>query len=129
MDTRQILILVGFAVYYFIRAKAKKAKDQNEATPNRPQAKRPTAKPQRSIEEILRDLAQEDKPTPKVANVKKIRKEEIVPVIEVTENAPRRSRSKSNEHKPIEVEEIDEVFNFDLRQAIINEAILERPFQ
>ena len=132
MDTRQILILVGLAVYYFVRSRGKKSNEQQKSAPNRPQARRTAAKPQRSIEDILRDLAQEDNPssTEIKSHPTKILKEEVVtPVVEATENRPRRPHREHKKHTPIEVEELDESADFDLREAVIYEAILNPPYQ
>lgn len=126
MDTKQILILIGFAIYYLIRSSGSKQKDQKAAPKKRPQKRNPAA-PQRSIEDILRDLAGEKESKAE----KTITFEPDEPVVEIpTEIQPRRPHPPATPHKRIEVEhDEEEDHGFDLRQAIINDAILNRPYQ
>ena len=125
MELKQILILVGFAIYYFIRSQGNKDKDK-KATPKKRAQQRPDSAPQRSIEDILRDLAGESKP---VQREKEIFIEPEKEVVVATENQPRRSHSEPVPTKKMEVEQDDEdgETTFDLRQAVINDAILNRP--
>lgn len=126
MELKQILILVGFAIYYFIRANSKKDQDQKAQPKKRPQ-QRANPTPQRSIEDILRDLAGD---TPPVTRQKEIYAEPEQEIVELpTEQKPRRPHVEPVTHKKIEVEHDDEGVDFDLRQAIIIDAILNRPHQ
>jgi hypothetical protein len=127
MDTKQILILIGFAIYYFIRSSGKKNKEQQQrAAKQRPQ-NTPAPKPERSIEEILRDLAGETAPKVEKPKYKEVPKKEIV-IESATENKPRREH-KSEPFKTSQIAEDNDEVEFDLRQAIINDAILNRPHQ
>ncbi|MFT5722944.1 MAG: hypothetical protein ACI9JN_000049 [Bacteroidia bacterium] len=124
MDIKQILILVGFAVYYFIKNSNKKEKDQTNPNARKPQQ---AAGSQRSIESILRDLSEKSIP------VKEAPKASVEPVSpsysEATENKPRRPHRKKTIPESIQIETLDDDVHFDLRQAIINDAILNRPHQ
>lgn len=104
----------------------KKKKIKKFSQKKRPQ-QRTNQAPQRSIEDILRDLAGDTAPerTKEVF----IEPEEII-VETATENTPRRPHTDSTPIKKVELSHDDEEDNsFDLRQAVINDAILNRPHQ
>lgn len=130
MDAQQILILIGFAIYYFIRANSKKEQDQKVKPKKRPQQRtKPT--PQRSIEDILRDLAGDQVQTERKKEI--FVEPEVIDEIIVetpTENQPRRVHVESTRLTTLELDdEEEEESSFDLRQAVINDAILNRPHQ
>ncbi|MBO6516046.1 MAG: hypothetical protein JJ975_05805 [Bacteroidia bacterium] len=157
MDTRQILLLAGLAVYYYLRSQAKKNKKQAEqqrkaaqarereaqrnAPQQQPQQSRPVPQAEKSLEDILRELAGEaprqqtppPAPTPKPrqrAKIKHIEVDQSTPPPVSAEVTPRRKHEapKTTIKRVIEVEEEErEELDFDLRQAVINDAILNRP--
>ncbi len=157
MDTRQILLIIGVAVYYFIRHQSKKNKTKQEyrqpeprqeqpqheqpqqeqprqrsllAPQQRPQ--QPMTQPQeKSLEDILRELAGEQKVKAREDRVK-IKHIETdyttKPEAISTEKLARRADTKKRASTPrIEVEEDEASVDFNLHQAIVNDAILNRP--
>lgn len=139
MEPRQILLLVGLALYYWFRSTAKKNKQKNQqkakpkTAPPRSTAQDNTPK-ERSLEEILRELAGESTPKPEPKAKPDNRERQKIKHVEVkqpayapeaisTETLPRYRRVAV---KPLPEEEHEEV-DFDLRQAVINDAIMNRP--
>ena len=128
MDTKQILILIGFAIYYFLRANGNKDKKQKKAAPKRAQPRPTSAKPQKSLEEILRDLANQGE------EVEKPKPKPVPPAYEYEKPVEQPKPTVKKEYKvtaPLEVHETDEEDSaeFDLKQAVINDAILNRPWK
>jgi len=131
VDFKQILLLIGIGLYYYLQSRNKDKKTQKKPTrrpgPQAPQTNpTPTSNPKTTLEDILRELVEEEpprKPEPRA----KIKHVEIDKSVRKPKSAETTPRSKPVKRiKRIEVEEID-ASNFDLRQAVINDAILNRP--
>ena len=127
MDTKQILILIGFAIYYFLRAKGNKDK---KVAPKRPQPNQKPPSRQKNLEEILRDLAQQgETPVEQEREPARPTFDYEVPSIEIKEE---KKVEKPKESKTVRIsldEGSDQSSEFDLRQAVINDAILNRPWK
>lgn len=131
MDIKQILLLVGIGIYYYLKYRSGNKEEQKKPV-KRARPKAPPANPtpvdqsKTSLEEILRNLVEEEaprKPKPR-AKIKHVEVDQTTPKAKSAETTPRRTTEKK---KRIEVEDLDAAIDFDLRQAVINDAILNRP--
>lgn len=139
MELKNIVLLILGILYFIFRASGNKEKS----------AKKPGQRPQQSsegggstpsIEDILRELTGEAPRTtqpPVEHKMNKVKKVKPV-VVEQNEHEKYRETVAARQTKrPIKiVEELPKVdleqtesFEFDLRQAVINDAILNRPYQ
>jgi len=131
MELFEILLVVGTILYYVFRGSGDKKQ--------KPKAKRPVSQPasqeqrpqktERTLEEILRDLT-EPKPAPKVEPVKaEVKKVEETPKYVSLENTPRHSHHPHvfERFEAYEIDEDPDGSDIDLRQAVIYDAILNRP--
>ena len=124
-------MLIGFIAYYLLRARGENAKKQVKKAP--PPTSSDEERP--SLDDLLRKLQEQMEP-PK-SKVKPIEVVEPVAEEKVPEKRPSRPvrtsvrSSKKSVIKPVELEvdPVDERSDFDLRQAVINDAILNRPYQ
>mgnify|MGYP000962057795 CR=1 FL=1 len=130
MDTKQILILIGFAIYYFLRANGNKDKKQKKVAPKRPQSNQKGSSRQKNLEEILRELAQQgETPIEKKKEAPKPAFEYEVPSIEEIEDKKVEEPKETKTTRISLEDDSHESMHFDLRQAVINDAILNRPWE
>ena len=128
MDWQQIILLIGAALYFALK---NKGQDQQKSKNKGGQKKR-QERPTPSLEDILRELTGEGparRPTPPPAPmpqpepkhvVQKVHKPEPVKVHDIpTVKLEDSEEEESPSNKP----------DFDLRQAVIYDAILNRPYQ
>ncbi len=121
MEFKNILILVGVAVYYYLRARSNSKKNEANQKNVKPSPKTSSSKG-RSLEDILREFQQEVTPEPSPNPEQRFEE----PIIE------KEFVEKSKPIQPVKLVEIEEEEDgdedsFDLRQAVINDAILNRP--
>lgn len=126
MDIQVVLIILGI-LYYLFRPSGK----QKKANAPRPKSDH---NPTPSIEDILRELTGQTQvvPPPKLKKpaTVKIKPEPVAAVNVASENQPRRVRPQRQAENQYSTEEVEkEEVVFDLRQAIINDAILNRPYR
>jgi len=133
MELKNIIFMVLGILYFIFRASGNKDKSTKEPDQKPQQNSRSGSTP--SIEDILRELTGEaPRSSPKVVKQKKAKP------VEVEQNEHEKYREtvsarqtrrplKLIEDLPIAEPEQTDSFEFDLRQAIINDAILNRPYK
>ncbi|MCB9262362.1 MAG: hypothetical protein H6607_08315 [Flavobacteriales bacterium] len=128
MDIEKLLPLILIALYYLF---GKKSSDEKKKAPKPVAQKRPTAssKPQKTLEDIIRELSgQPEEKESKPAERKKIKHthEADIPMESLETKKYVRPRIESKSTRRVMAEEAEEI-DFDLQQAVINDAILNRP--
>ena len=134
MDNFFELIPFIIGILYFVFGRGKKTKEKPRPRRSTPQPTKNTP----SLEDILKELTGELSPEPSAAEPvreaveEQIKEEEIVyqdPFVHDADTGPslKEIREELLEAKHLEVQEQEK--EFDLRQAVINEAILNRPYQ
>ncbi|MFY0644048.1 MAG: hypothetical protein JXR19_06245 [Bacteroidia bacterium] len=133
MDNFFELLPFIIGILYFVFGRGKKTKETSKPRKRQPQPTKNTP----SLEDILKELTGESsQPTPKEV-VPEVVLEPIEPeepvyedtIVHDADTGPSidEIRKKLQEEKKLEVQ--DRVMDFDLRQAIINETVLNRPYQ
>ncbi|MCB0735214.1 MAG: hypothetical protein KDC76_11565 [Bacteroidetes bacterium] len=126
MDWQQIIFIILGIIYFLFRNNGDKEQTKKKPQPKRASGGGSTT----SLEEILREL------TGKQPKSRKQNREPEAPVeYEPLVRTPQPERIKESSIKRIEVVHLDdhehidhrEHLDFDLRQAVINDAILNRP--
>lgn len=130
MGPKQILILIGVAVYYYLRYSSGKDKTTKKPVqrPSQPK-KQPVSQP--SLEELLRNLTNQVEEPVKERKPKKKKVKPAEPIIKEVDHHSQKIESILREEKAqqarIELIEDEDEDDFDLRQAVINDVILNRP--
>ncbi len=134
MDTQQIVLIVLGILYFLFRSSGSKDKKKQSAPQGNTSEKRTT-----SIEDILRELSGETARPVQQAPVAEKRHEEPVVVPETKKVRSRERHTPSPKLRVVNLPPLvdvnnaaiteDENVEFNLRQAIIYDAILNRPHQ
>ncbi|MCB9245435.1 MAG: hypothetical protein H6606_03305 [Flavobacteriales bacterium] len=127
MDFIEIVAFIVGLLYFIFRANKK---GEQQLPKNRPQSGEQSEQAdERSLEDIFREIMQQQAPAPKVVRME----EEIKPPAdERPQHSILNERRELLKIKRIEEEEEEVtpkvVVDFDLKQAVINDAILNRPY-
>ena len=127
MSDIKIIMLIGLGIYYFIKYANRPDKKSRNQKPQAQPVSSENQDPERSLEDIIKELSGDLEPQPKPTPVQKgFLKDHTTKSIS---NRTKRRTAHVEHTNKIEVEELDDEQAFDLRQAIIYDAVLNRPHQ
>ncbi len=143
MSGIKVIMLIGLGIYYLVKYTSKTADKTQKKRPQPRPVSSQNDGPERSLEDIIKELAGEVAPKPKpVKPVKKgllqgsktgILKDHKPVEARVSRTVAERIKKQTRHVEHVEEPEVeyeyDEELTIDLKQAIINEAILVRPHQ
>lgn len=129
MDFIEILAFIIGLVYFIMRANRKSEKEAaKKVRPSAPSEETESGN-EKSLEDIFREIIQQQTPAPKVIHVEEPPQPQAVPAGRL--NTPKRAKiipvlESIPEEVPVQITTTD--FDFDLKQAVIYDAILNRPY-
>lgn len=127
MDFWEIVPFLVGLLYFFFRSDKNKEKKPPARQRQAPRQQQEHS-PQPNLEDILRELAGQSAPEPKVIEVQEERKHSLVSDQKPVEEYHRPDRGPKKKLVIAKVEMAEQAqTDFDLRQAIIYEAIMNRP--